>query len=31
VEETDRQLQDGKWVERDLAAVPPPPARPSFW
>jgi hypothetical protein len=31
VEETERHLHDGKWVELDLASVPPPPAGPSFW
>ena len=30
VEETDRHLRDGKWVELDLAVEPPPVAK-TFW
>lgn len=30
VEETERLLRDGKWVELDMAAVPPPVEK-SFW
>jgi hypothetical protein len=30
VEETERHLRDGKWVERDLAVEPPPVVK-SFW